>query len=150
MELWRVHGDSVRPLTSVRGTPQCGEPVSGKAACAVHRMNATSFYTVGASGAVEEVAELSLNEFRMATVGPGLRAASATLDRGIVAIDLAAKRLTRIDLPPNGPFAGEVRAGPGWAVTLEYGRISGRSLKDIESRGNSRERETGNGKRVSR
>ena len=89
MELWRVHGDSVRSLTSVRGTPQCGEPVS---------------------------------EFRMATVGPGLRVASSTLDRGVVAIDLAAKRLTRIDLPPNGPFAGEVRAGPGWAVTLEYGR----------------------------
>jgi len=122
MELWRVHGDSVRPLTSVRGMPQCGEPVGGKAACAVHRMNATSFYLVGASGAVEEVAELPVSEFRMATVGPGLHAASSTLDRGIVAIDLAAKRLTRIDLPPNGPFAGEVRAGPGWAVTLEYGR----------------------------
>ena len=122
MELWRVHGDSVRALGSVRGVPQCGEPVSGKAACAVHRMNATSFYVVGASGVVEEVAELSLSELRMATVGPGLRAASATLDRGIVAVDLAAKRLTRIDLPPNGPFAGEARAGPGWAVTLEYGR----------------------------
>jgi hypothetical protein len=122
MELWRVHGDSVRSLTSVRGTPQCGEPVSGRAACAVHRMNATSFYVVGASGTVEEVAELPVSEFRMATVGPGLRVASSTLDRGVVAIDLAAKRLTRIDLPPNGPFAGEVRAGPGWAVTLEYGR----------------------------
>jgi len=122
MELWRVHGDSVRPLGSVRGTPQCGEPVSGKAACAVHRMNATAFYIVDATGAVEEVAELPLNELRVATVGPGLRVASATLDRGIVAIDLVAKRLTRIDLPPNGPFAGEVRAGPGWAVTLEYGR----------------------------
>jgi Zn-dependent protease with chaperone function len=121
MELWRVHGDSVRPLTSVRGTPQCGEPVSGKAACAVHRMNATSFYMVGASGGLEEVAELSLNEFRMATVGPGLRSASATLDRGIVAIDLVAKRLTRIDLPPNGPIAAEARVGPGWAVTLGYG-----------------------------
>jgi Zn-dependent protease with chaperone function len=122
MELWRVHGDSVRPLTSVRGTPQCGEPVGGMAACAVHRMNATSLYTVGASGVVEEVAQLSLNEFRLAAVGPGLRAASATFDRGIVAIDLAAKRLTRIELPPNGQFASEVRAGPGWAVTLGYGQ----------------------------
>jgi len=121
MELWRVHGDSARPLTSVRGAPQCGEPASGMAACAVHRMTATSFYTVGASGSVEEVAELSHSEFRLATVGPGLRVASATLDRGIVAIDLAAKRLTRIDLPPNGPIAAEARVGPGWAVTLGYG-----------------------------
>ena len=121
MELWRVHGDSVRPLTSVRGTPQCGEPVGGTAACAVHRMNATSFYTVGASGVVEEVAELSRSEFRLAMVGPGLRVASATFDRAIVAVDLAAKRLTRIDLPPNGPIAAEARVGPGWAVTLEYG-----------------------------
>jgi len=121
MELWRVHRDSVRPLTSVRGTPQCGAPVRGTAACVVLRINATSFYTVGASGSVEEVAELSHSEFRLATVGPGLQAASATLDRGIVAVDLAAKRLTRIDLPPNGPFATEARVGPGWAVTLGYG-----------------------------
>jgi len=121
MELWRVHGDSVRSLTSVRGTPQCGEPLGGKAACAVHRLNATSLYTMSASGDVEEVAQLSLNEFRLAAVGPGLWAASGTFDRGIVVIDLAAKRLTRIELPPNGSFASEVRAGPGWAVTLGYG-----------------------------
>jgi Zn-dependent protease with chaperone function len=121
MELWRIHGDSARPLTSVRGAPQCGEPVGGTAACAVLRMNATSFYTVGASGAVQEVAELSHGEFRLATVGPGLRVASATLDRGIVAVDLTAKRLIRIDLPPNGPIAAEARVGPGWAVTLGYG-----------------------------
>jgi len=122
MELWRVHGDSVQPLTSVRGTPQCGEPLGGLAACAVHRLNATSLYTVGATGGVEEVAQLSLNEFRLTAVGPGLQAASATLDRGVVAIDLAAKRLTRIELPPNVPYATEVRAGPGWAVTLGYGQ----------------------------
>jgi hypothetical protein len=121
MELWRVHGDSVRSLTSVRGTPQCGEPFGGKAACAVHRLNATSLYTMSSSGVVEEVAQLSLNEFRMAAVGPGLWAASGTFDREIVVIDLAAKRLTRIELPPNGSFASEVRAGPGWAVTLGYG-----------------------------
>jgi len=120
-ELWRVHGDSARPLTSVRGTPQCGEPVGAMAACAVHRMNATSLYTVGATGVVEEVAQLSGNEFRLAAMGPGLWGASATFDRGIVTIDLAAKRLTRIELPPNGSFASEVRAGPGWAVTLGYG-----------------------------
>jgi hypothetical protein len=121
MELWRVHGDSARWLASVRGTPQCGEPVSGMAACAVHRINATSLYTVAATGAVEEISQLSLNEFRPAVIGPGLWAASATVDRGIVTIDLAAKRMTRIELAPNGSFAAEVRAGPGWAVTLGYG-----------------------------
>jgi hypothetical protein len=122
MELWRVHGDSVRRLASVRGAPQCGEPVSGMAACAVHRINATSLYTVAATGAVEEISQLSLNEFRPAAIGPGLWAASATFDRGIVTVDLAAKRMTRIELPPNGSFASEVRAGPGWAVTLGYGQ----------------------------
>jgi Zn-dependent protease with chaperone function len=121
MELWRVHGDSVRSLTSVRGTPRCGEPLGGKAACAVHRLNATSLYTMSASGAVEEVAQLSQNEFRLAAMGPGLWAASGTFDRGIIVVDLAAKRLTRIELPPNGSFASDVRAGPGWAVTLGYG-----------------------------
>jgi hypothetical protein len=121
MELWRVHGDSARVLTSVRGTPQCGEPLGGKAACAVHRLNATSLYTMSASGAVEEVAQLSQNEFRLAAVGPGLWAASGTFDREILVVDLAAKRLMRIALPPNGSFASEVRAGPGWAVTLGYG-----------------------------
>jgi len=122
MELWRVHGDSVRSLTSVRGTPQCGEPLGGKAACAVHRLNATSLYTISASGDVNEVAQLPMSEFRLAAVGPGLWAASGTFDREIVVIDLAAKRLTRVELPPNGTFASEVRAGPGWAVTLAYGQ----------------------------
>ncbi len=129
MELWRVHGDSVRPLTSVRGTPTCGEPLGGKAACAVHRLNATSLYTVSATGDVEEIAQLSLNEFRLATVGPGLRAASATFDRGIVVIDLATKRLTRVELPPNGQFTNEVRAGPGWAVALGYGQNQRSTVK---------------------
>ena len=122
MELWRAHGDSVRSLTSVRGAPQCGEALGGRAACAVHRLNATSLYTVSASGDVEEVAQLSINEFRLAGVGPGLWAASGTFDREIVVIDLAAKRLTRVELPPNQSFASEVRAGPGWAVTLGYGQ----------------------------
>jgi Zn-dependent protease with chaperone function len=122
MDLVWVHGDSVRSLISVRGTPQCGEPLGGQAACVVHRLNATSFYTVGETGDIEEVAQLSINEFRVAAVGPGLHAASAMFDRGIVVVDLAAKRLTRIALPPNGQFATEARAGPGWAVTLGYGQ----------------------------
>ena len=55
-------------------------------------------------------------------LGPGLRAASMTFDRGIVVVDLSARRLTRIPMPPNRPFASEVRAGPGWIVTLGYGQ----------------------------
>ena len=58
----------------------------------------------------------------MVSLGPGLQAASPTFDRGIVTVDLAARRLTRIALPPNTAFASEVRAGPGWAVTLGYGQ----------------------------
>ena len=97
----------------MRRTAHAAVPPTGSPHCGAPRTDV--------SGAVQEVAELSHGEFRLATVGPGLRVASATLDRGIVAVDLAAKRLIRIQLPPNGPIAAEARVGPGWAVTLGYG-----------------------------
>jgi hypothetical protein len=121
MVLWRVHGDSVRSLVPVRGTAQCGEPLGGVAACAVQSFTATSLYTVSASGAVEEVARLSLNELRLVSLGPGLRAASSTFDQHVVVVDLATKRLTSVELPPNTGFAAEVKAGKDWIVTLGYG-----------------------------
>jgi hypothetical protein len=37
-------------------------------------------------------------------------------------VDLATKRLTRVSLPPNRPFAMEVQAGQDWIVTTEYGQ----------------------------
>ena len=121
MEMWLVRDDSVRRLAPVRGAAQCGEPLGGLAACTVQMMSATSLYTVNARGDVAEVAQLPSNELRVVSVGPGLQAASSTFDRGVVLIDLAAKRLTRIRLPPNTGFASEVRAGAGWVVTLGYG-----------------------------
>jgi len=122
MELWLVRGDSVRRLGPVRGAATCGEPLGGSAACTVHTMNATSLYTVNAQGAVEEVAQTSLAELRVASLGPGVRAAGSMFDRGgVVLVDLAAKRLTRVALPPNTAFASEVRSGPGWVVTLGVG-----------------------------
>ena len=121
MRLWRIHGDSVRLLGPMAGGAQCGAPLGGVAACAAHRMNATSLYTVRATGEVEEVAQVSKGGVRMAEMGPGLRGASASFDNEIVSIDLGAKRLTRIALPPAS-FSSEVRLGPGWAVTLGYGQ----------------------------
>jgi len=44
-----------------------------------------------------------------------------TFDRSIVEIDLAARRLTRIALPPNTEYSAEVTARPGFVVTLSYG-----------------------------
>jgi Zn-dependent protease with chaperone function len=122
MDMWRVHGDSVSRLGPVRGPAQCGEPSGGSAACAVHSLSGTSLYTVSARGVVAEVAQLSSSELRLVAVGPGLRMVSSSFDGGIVIIDLATKRRTRIELPPNTEFASEARAGPGWAVTLGYGQ----------------------------
>jgi len=132
IELWRVDGDSARPLGSLGGSAQCGDPVGGHAACVVHRMKSSSLYAVTASGALSEVAQLPSNELRLMALGPGLRAVSSTLDGEIVIIDLAAKRLTRVALPPNTGYAGEARAGPGWAVTLGYwpgGKVGVRSFR---------------------
>jgi hypothetical protein len=122
MELWRIHGDSVKALTPLRGTATCGEPLGGMAACAVHRMRSTALVTVNAAGTVEEIAQLSMNDLRLGALGPGLHAASSTFDGSVVLVDVAARRLTRIKLPPNTAFASEVRAGPGWVVTLGYGQ----------------------------
>jgi len=121
MQLWRIHGDSVRRLGPMDGAAQCGAPMDGVAACAGHRMNATSLYTVRSAGEVAEVARLSEGTLRMATMGPGLRGASMTFDNQIVSVDLGTKRLTRITLPPTA-FASEVRVGPGWAITLGHGQ----------------------------
>jgi hypothetical protein len=122
VELWRIHGDSVTRLAPMRGAANCGQPQGGVAACAVQRMRSTGLATVSASGALVDVAQLSSSMMRVVELGPGLRATSSTFDRGIIVVDLAARRLTRIELPPNTPFAAEARVGPGWAVTLGYGR----------------------------
>jgi hypothetical protein len=122
MQLYRVHGDSVRVLAPVRGGVQCGEPLGGWALCVVHRLNATLLYAVSSREA-SAVAQLSSQDFRLAAPGPGLRAGSMSLDRGgVVLVDLAARRLTRVSMPTQASFATEVRSGPGWIVTLGSGQ----------------------------
>ena len=41
---------------------------------------------------------------------------------GVVLVDLATRRLTRVSMPTQASFATEVRSGPGWIVTLGYGQ----------------------------
>jgi hypothetical protein len=121
MELWRVHGDSVRALTPLRGAAQCGAPAGDVAACIARRMRSTSLYTVTANGMATEVARLSLQDVGMMSVGPGPRVASMGFDRAIVLVDLASRRLTRIPMPRDTPYSTDLRVGPGWIVTLGYG-----------------------------
>jgi Zn-dependent protease with chaperone function len=121
MELWRVHGDSVRPLAPMRGGAQCGEPLGDMAACVARRMRSTSLYTVTASGMATEVARLSMPDVGAVSVGPGPRVASMGYDRHMVLVDLVTRRLTRIPMPPNTPYSADIRVGPGWIVTLGYG-----------------------------
>jgi len=117
-DLWRVRGDSIQRVSSLRGAPQCGDPVVSSAACVVRQMKATSLYTVSETGVATEVARLQAQDIGIVAVGPGLRTASMGFDRTVLVTDLAARRLTRIPLPPNSTFASEVRAGPGYIVTL--------------------------------
>ena len=120
MELWRVHGDSVRALAPMRGSVQCGAPIGDLAACVSRRMRSTSLYTVTERGMLTEVARLSMQDFGVVTVGPGPRVASMAYGRAILIADLASRRLTRIPMPPNTAFATEIKVGPGWIVTLAY------------------------------
>jgi Zn-dependent protease with chaperone function len=120
MDLWRVRGDTVRRVATLPGAVQCGEPLGGAAVCTAQRRSRTSLYTVSADGEATEVARLPLQDLGVVALGPGRHAASMTFKREIVTIDLAARRLTRLPLPPNSDFASEVRAGPGWVVTLGY------------------------------
>jgi len=120
MDLWRVRGDTVRRTATLPGAVQCGEPLGGAAVCTAQRRSATSLYAVSADGVATEVARLPLRDLGVVALGPGLRAASMTFTRTMVTIDLPARRLTRLPLPPNSDFASEVRAGPGWIVTLGY------------------------------
>jgi hypothetical protein len=99
---------------------QCGEPLGGAAVCTAQRRSRTSLYAVSADGEATEVARLPLQDLGVVVLGPGGRVASMTFKREIVTIDLAARRLTRLPLPPNSDFASEVHAGPGWIVTLGY------------------------------
>lgn len=117
-DLWGVRGDSIQRVASLRGAPQCGDPLGGAATCVVRRAGGTALYGVSARGEATEVAEVASQDLGVVTVGPGLHVTSMTFQRAIVVIDLAARRLTRIPLPPNSQFAAEVRAGPGWIVTL--------------------------------
>jgi len=119
-ELWRVRGDSLRRIASIRGIPDCGAPAGGVAACAARHVRATSLYTIDASGAAVEVAQLASRNLGAVVVGPGTRAALMRFDHSIQLIDLARRRLTTIPLGPKSEYASEVRAGPGYAVTLSH------------------------------
>jgi Zn-dependent protease with chaperone function len=121
MELWRVHGDSVRALAPLRGMAQCGAAAGGSAACIARHMRSTSLYMVTASGGATEVAQLPSADVGVVTVGPGPRVASMGFGRAIVTTDLASRRLTRIPMPPNTAYSTEITVGPGWIVTLGYG-----------------------------
>ena len=120
-ELRRVSDGTLTRVGSMRGFPQCGEPTGGVVACAARHHRGTSLYTIDSAGTVAEIARLAGQEYGIVVVGPGLRASSMRFDRSIAAIDLAARRLTRIALPPNTVYAAEVNTGPGFVVTLEQG-----------------------------
>ncbi len=119
-DLFRVHGDTVRHVATLQGATQCGQPSGGAAACSVQRRSGTALYSVSAAGVATEIARLSSRDLGVVALGPGLRATSMTYKRDVVLVDLTTRRLTRIALPPNGQFASEVRAGPGWSMTLSY------------------------------
>jgi Zn-dependent protease with chaperone function len=119
--LARVHGDSVTVLATLTGTPRCGASVGGSAMCVAQGMRGASLYVVTSSSATQ-VARLSTQDLRINAVTRGLRVASMPFDRGVMIVDLATKRLTRVSLPPNRPFAMEVQAGQDWIVTTEYGQ----------------------------
>jgi hypothetical protein len=83
-------------------------------------MKGTSLYTLSSRGDLVEVAQLSSQDVGIVSAGPGLRVASMSFRRAIIAVDLAAKTLVRTPLPPNTVYASEVRAEQGWAATLSY------------------------------
>jgi hypothetical protein len=99
---------------------QCGEPLGGAAVCTAQRRSRTSHYTISAEGEATVVPRLPLQDLGVVALGRGRRAASMTFKREIVTRDLAGRRRARLPLPPNSDFASEVRAGPGWVVTLGY------------------------------
>ena len=120
-ELWRLTASGASRIASLRGVPQCGQPLGGAAACVVRQMNATALYTVTSDGVATEVARVSGGDMGAMVAGPGLHAASMALDReALVLVDLAARSLTRVPLPAGGEYASEIRTGPGYIVTLGY------------------------------
>jgi hypothetical protein len=119
--IWRVDGGRQTRVTSFRGFPRCGEALGGAVACAATHLRATSLYTLDANGVAVEIAQLPTEDVGVVSLGPGARAASMRFDRTVADIDLVGRRLTRIALPPNTELASEVRAGPGFVLTLGYG-----------------------------
>jgi hypothetical protein len=119
--LARVHGDSVTALASLTGAAHCGSAVGGSAMCIAEGMKGAALHAVTSRSAAE-VARAATRELRMNSMSRGLRLATMPIDRDVVIVDLSTKRLTRVALPPNRPFAMEVQAGPDWIVTTEYGQ----------------------------
>ena len=120
-ELWRLTPTGASRVATLRGVPQCGEPLGGAAACAVRQSSTTALYTVTAEGVATPVAHLSGSDVGVIVAGPGLHAASMSFDAStMVLVDLEARRLTRVPLPPGSQYASEIRAGPGYVVALSY------------------------------
>jgi hypothetical protein len=133
-QFWRVTGGNRVRVGTMKGLPTCGSPRNELVACSVRHMRATSLYTLSSGSELIEVAQLNSRDFGNVTAGPGLRVTSMSFSGDLIAVDLATKRLVRASLPPNTPYASDVRAGPGWLATLTYsdGRRSTVRLYRIE------------------
>ena len=119
-QFWRVTSGTPVRVGTIKGVPDCGAPAGGVVVCSARHLKATSLYSLSPRGELVEVAQLNAQDFGNVSAGPGLRVASMSFTRDIIAVDLATKRLVRASLPPNTIYASEVRAGPGWAATLTY------------------------------
>ena len=115
-----VAGGDGRPIARLSGVPQCGPPLGGVAACVVRQRSSIGLYTVTADGVVTELARLHDSELGAMTAGPGPRATSMQFDGTFLVADLAARRLTRVTLPPGSEYPSEIRSGDGYIVTLDY------------------------------
>lgn len=119
-DLWRIRGDTVKHLTSMRGVPQCGDPANGVAACVRRHMKAASLYTISATGEAREIAQLPSPDLGIVSLGPGARATSMRFDRSIQVIDFAALRLTKFPAPAASDYSSEVRVAGEYIITLSY------------------------------
>jgi Zn-dependent protease with chaperone function len=109
VDLVEITREQRRKVGEIHGFPQCGQPVDQRALCIVRNRNQVQIWEVQSSGKARKIRRLSSDAI-IGTAGPGVRLTLTNGTDRITDLDLSARTLTEVQLPPGSGAVYEARS----------------------------------------
>ncbi len=115
--LWEMTRDGLRLASEMNGYPQCGAPDRRQAICFVRERSRGRIWTIQANGEARPFSRVPGSELAQVSVGPGATLTVARRDM-VTAVDVEARRMVDISLPPEAGYLQDTRVAAGRLVVL--------------------------------